>query len=71
MASANEIDPNTVVPVQWGTQWQMEQAYEVIIGLKIDPYCLATDPRGDSVMIKYLKLYEYKCNVVPQNILAW
>ena len=50
---------------------QMEQAYEVIIGLKIDPYCLATDPRGDSVIIKYLKLYEYKSNIVLQNILAW
>jgi len=37
------------VPIQWGTQWTLPLAYEVLIGKKTDPACFQTFPGNDSV----------------------
>ena len=32
------------VAIQWGTQWTLPLAYEVLIGKKTDPACFQTFP---------------------------
>ena len=49
VADASEIDPDTLVPVKWGSQYTLNLAYEVLIGKKTDPYCFTTFPGADSV----------------------
>lgn len=36
-------------PIQWGTQWTLPLAYEILIGKKNDPFCFQTFPGNDSV----------------------
>jgi len=49
VASPDDIDPATLKPVQWGTQWTLKDAHEVLIGKKMDPFCFQTFPGNDSV----------------------
>ena len=56
LTTCEVVDPQPdaadVMPVLWGQQWTMERSYEVIIGHKVDPFCLATYPGSDSVSIQ-------------------
>ena len=51
VGSADEIDPNTLHPPQWGYQWTLEEAHEILIGPKNDPFCFVVFPGADSVTI--------------------
>ena len=49
MATADEIDPETLIPPQWGTTWTLPEAHEILIGPKNDPFCFVVFPGADSV----------------------
>ena len=49
MATADEIDPETLIPPQWGLTWTLPEAHEILIGPKNDPFCFVVFPGADSV----------------------
>ena len=49
VATADEIDPETLIPPQWGTTWTLPEAHEILIGPKNDPFCFVVFPGADSV----------------------
>ena len=49
VATAAEIDPSALQLVQWGDIWQIDNAFEVLITKKLDPFCFSGFPGPDSV----------------------
>jgi hypothetical protein len=49
VATADEIDPETLIPPQWGLTWTLPEAHEILIGPKNDPFCFVVFPGADSV----------------------
>ena len=49
MGTAEDIDPETLVPPQWGLTWTLPEAHEILIGPKNDPFCFVVFPGADSV----------------------
>ena len=54
MATADEIDPETLIPPQWGLTWTLPEAHEILIGPKNDPFCFVVFPGADSVSETFL-----------------
>ena len=49
VATADEIDPETLQRPVWGTTWTLPIANEILIGPKNDPACFVVFPGDDSV----------------------
>ena len=54
MATAEEIDPDTLVRPVWGSRWTLPEAREILIGPKQDDFCFIVFPGDDSVGIQNL-----------------
>ena len=52
MATADEIDPETLVRPVWGSRWTLPEAREILIGPKNDEFCFIVFPGDDSVREK-------------------
>ena len=52
MATADEIDPETLVRPVWGSRWTLPEAREILIGPKNDEFCFIVFPGDDSVKLK-------------------
>ena len=52
MATADEIDPDTLVRPVWGSRWTLPEAREILIGPKQDDFCFIVFPGDDSVGIQ-------------------
>jgi len=61
VASAEEIDPDTLVPPKYGSTWTLPEAHEILIGPKNDPFCFVVFPGADSTgNLCYVKQYGKK-----------
>jgi len=61
VATADEIDPETLIPPQWGSTWTLPEAHEILIGPKNDPFCFVVFPGADSIGdLCYVKQYGSK-----------
>ena len=49
VATADEIDPGTLVRPVWGSRWTLPEAREILIGPKNDDFCFVVFPGDDSV----------------------
>ena len=52
VATAEEIDPDTLVSPKYGSTWTLPEAHEILIGPKNDPFCFVVFPGADSVRKK-------------------
>ena len=63
VATAEEIDPETLVHPQWGLTWTLPEVHEILIGPKNDPFCFVVFPGADSVMVyNNLSIWNYVFN---------
>ena len=49
VATADEVDPETLVRPVWGSRWTLPEAREILIGPKQDDFCFIVFPGDDSV----------------------
>ena len=59
VATADEIDPETLVHPQWGLTWTLPEVHEILIGPKNDPFCFVVFPGSDSVMMSITFFFKY------------
>ena len=69
MATADEIDPDTLVRPVWGSRWTLPEAREILIGPKQDDFCFIVFPGDDSVGIQGVNSIDIM-NFGPYSVLG-
>ena len=71
VATADEIDPESLMSPVWGKKWTLPEANEILIGPKQDDFCFIVFPGDDSVGTDAtLKWVQSNCSIASLNILS-
>ena len=66
VSNADDINPEDLKRPVWGTQFTLQQVYEILIGPKNDPFCFVVFPGADSVIhTKTLNVLLKKNSKIP------